>query len=171
MSARLRPRFQLRVDLAPDSVMEVFQAEATPDGPCALQLYERQVEFSVPESRRHFWSPFLNLIVETAPGGAVLHGKYGPNVNVWTMFMAAYAVCFFGAVAGFFIGTSQLQLKGEQPLTGFYLVAGAAAAAATIYAIGRVGRHLAHPQMLEFHGCVREWFGSHIVDLLDEETD
>ena len=160
----------MRVSIDADAVMQIFaQKKAAREGPCVLNLYEHQVEFSVPGTDRHFWSPFLNLIVETGAGTTTLYGKYGPNVNVWTMFVAGYAILFLTAVAGFFIGTSQMQL--DQPLTGFHLMGGCAAAAAVVYAIGLFGRYLARPQMVQFHECIERWFADHILEIADEEAD
>lgn len=169
MSARLRPRFRLRVGIDADAVMDEFRARRDcGDLPCQVQLYEHQVEFSVRERDRHFWSPFLNLVIESTSDETVLYGKYGPNVNVWSMFLAAYAALFIGAAVGFFLGTSQMQL--DQPLTGFWLTLGCTVGAVVVYVVGRIGRSLAHPQMMMFHGCVERVFGEHIIDIEDEEA-
>lgn len=169
MTARLRPRFRLRVSIEADEVMQVFARRIEREElPCVVQLYEHQVEVSIRESDRHFWSPFLNLIVEQRGGGvSSLSGKYGPNINVWTMFLAAYAVLFIAGTAGFFIGTSQMQI--EQPVTGFYLTAGCVIGAMLFYGVGLLGRRLAHPQMEIIHSFLQETFAGQLLELRDEE--
>lgn len=165
---RLRPRFRLRVGLDPDEVMRRFEERiAAGDLPCNLELYEHQVEFSILESDRHFWSPFLNLIVESGRGQTHLRGKYGPNVNVWSMFLAAYAALGIGGTIGLILGMSQLQL--DQSPDGLWISAGCAVAAVVVYGIGRIGRSLAHPQMIVFHEFVERVFGDSIVEIDDDE--
>ena len=173
MSTRLRPRFRLRVDLSADEVMELFARRVEIEAgamPVTLDLYRHQVEFSMRPADRHFWSPFLNLIIEEGGerGGAVLQGKYGPNVNVWTMFVAAYAALFLAGMVGFILGTSQMGLG--QPATGFWISCGCAALALVIYGIGRIGLRLAHPQTMVIHGFIVGLFGEHVVALRDEEA-
>lgn len=169
MSARLRPRFRLSVDLDADSVMDVFrQRKEEGSAACILHLYEHQVEFSVRAVERHFWSPFLKLIVETTDEGTRLYGKYGPNVNVWSMFMAAYVALSLTGSVGLVIGFSQLSLRLEP--AGFQISAWCAVGLAVVYAVGRVGRQLAHPQMLVFHNEIETMFANHIIELRDEET-
>jgi hypothetical protein len=144
------------------------EARKRDDLPCRLELYENQVEFSVLESDRHFWSPFLNLLVEqVGDDGTCLRGKYGPNVNVWSMFLAAYAATGLAGTGGLIIGLSQYQLG--QSATGLLLAAACGLAAIVIYGIGRIGRSLAHPQMIVFHEFLEELFDDVIVHLEDEE--
>ena len=170
MSARLRPRFRLRVDRDAEHVMDVFRERKSADElPCEIELFDRQVEFSVRDRDRHFWSPFLNLIIESERDETVLYGKYGPNGNVWSMFLAAYAALFLTAAVGFFIGTSQMQI--DQPITGFWITGGAFLLAVVVWFVGRVGRALAHPQMVMLHECVERIFGEDILEIEDEETE
>ena len=169
MTARLRPRFAMKVDLGDAEVMELFASRKAAGGhPCVMRLYNNQVEFSMRPADSHFWSPFLNLIVQATPEGSVLSGKYGPNVNVWTMFLAVYAACFLLGSAGVVFGLSQTNLG--QPAWGFWLSVGCASVATVTYAIGRFGRMLAHPQMLIIHAFLEEEFRDHVIDLMDEET-
>ena len=98
----------------------------------------------------------------------MLRGKYGPNVNVWTMFVAAYAVFFLAGMVGFALGTSQMGLG--QPATGLWIVAGCVLLAMLVYGVGRIGPRLAHPQTMVIHGFIVELFGEHVVALRDEEA-
>ena len=146
---RMRPRFTLVVNADPDDVMRRFdEALSTDDCQVHGALYKHQVELQPRRAHRHFWSPFLNVVVEeTDDGGSELNGRFGPAPNVWTMFMAGYGACAFTAFGAFFIGTSQLTL-GDPP-TGFLLVVGAAIGAGVVYVAAQVGRRLGEDQMRE----------------------
>jgi hypothetical protein len=68
-----------------------------------------------PVNTRHFWSPRLNLELETTEnGGTRIEGNYGPNANVWGPFLYGYLLTgTFGLFAGVF-GFAQC-LVGQQP--------------------------------------------------------
>ena len=56
----------------------------------------------LPKQKQHFWSPQLHLeINEIDSKTCMLHGLFGPNPTVWTMFMF-----FHFLVAGLFIAFS-----------------------------------------------------------------
>ena len=170
MSAHIRPRFRLRVDLEPDDVMDVFSSsKERGDLPFVLHLFERQVEIGIRSADRHFWSPFLNLLIETHDGETILHGKYGPAVNLWTMFLAGYAVS--GIVGSVALVLAYGQSRLGQATSGFTLFGIAATCFLGIHIVGRVGRRLAHPQMLQIHDAIEQLFGNHILELQDEEAD
>ena len=169
MKTALRPRFRLRVDLAADDVMQLVET-ARPDlEACELRLFQHQVEVRIRAEDRHFWSPFLNLIVEEYESGSTLRGKYGPNVNVWTMFLAGYAACVLTGSVGVVVGVSQSTLG--MPTWGYTVAIVCAVTTALLYVAGRMGRALAHPQMVVIHEVIEGLFADHILELHDDETD
>ena len=163
MSWRLRPRFGLRLRLSSDEVMERFGRTAESEtSPCEVFLFDRQVEMTVPATRRHFWSPYLKVLVRREHGETVLRGKFGPNISVWSMFLAAYAVAGLTGAAGLFIGISQWQI-GLTP-TGFWLSGGCLLLAVLVWIAGKVGQRWAYGQMVAIHLFVHELFADAIAD-------
>ncbi len=157
MELRLRPRFSLCVDLSTQEVMERFEKSAQSDAtPFEISLFERQVEMTVPEERRHFWSPYLKLRIRSAQQGTELHGVFGPNINVWSMFLAGYAVVAMSGVTGLIIGISQFQI-GQYP-GGLWLMAGCLLLALLIWIAGKIGRRWAHDQTVDIHRFVHQSF-------------
>lgn len=156
---RMRPRFRKQLDVTPDEVMEHFE-ECFRSGECAYvtQFHEHQVEITIPDERQHFWSPYLNLLVEQREGGTELDGRFGPNVAVWTMFVAAYAVLGIAAGVGVMMGFSQMSL--DQETTGFWLAGACVVGIALVYAVALVGQRLAGPQMSEIRGFVEQLVGA-----------
>ncbi len=154
---RMRPRFRRRVTLSPDEVMERFEeCLNSADCPYVTQFHEHQVEITVPDKDQHFWSPYLNLLVEPDDSGAELDGRFGPNISVWTMFVAAYAVLGISGGVGLMMGFSQMSLG--QPTTGFGVALGCLVAIAAVYGIAMIGQRLAGPQMDEIRSFVEQRF-------------
>jgi hypothetical protein len=96
-SFRIRPRFSHRFDEAPERmqariVEQVGNAESlAPGSRVEVKNFPGYVTLRIPEEDQHFWSPLLNLSLETDDEGrTVIHGIYGPNANVWTIFLYGY---------------------------------------------------------------------------------
>ena len=96
-SFRIRPRFSHRFDETPGRmqariVEQVGNAEApAPGSRVEVKNFPGYVTLRIPEEDQHFWSPLLNLSIETDDEGrTVIHGIYGPNANVWTIFLYGY---------------------------------------------------------------------------------
>lgn len=160
---RLRPRFGLRVDLSAKQVMERFgRCQVSGTSPCAVHLLDRQVEMTVRAEQRHFWSPYLKVLLEEEAGQTTLRGTFGPNINVWTMFVAAYAVLSLVGAVGLFIATSQLQI-GQSP-SGVWLSAACLLLSALVWTAGKLGQRWAHDQMVQIHRFVHELFADAVAE-------
>ena len=60
---------------------------------------DNHVFIKYPKEKQHFWSPQLHLEIDKVDDNkSLLHGLFGPNPTVWTMFMFLHFM-----VAGFFI--------------------------------------------------------------------
>jgi hypothetical protein len=151
----MRPRFRKPIALAPDDVMARFE-DCIDAGACpyVTRLYERQIEITVPDDRQHFWSPYLNLRFIEDGETAELDGRFGPNIGVWTMFVAAYAVLGIVGSVGLIMGISQSSI-GQEP-SGYWIAAACFGAIVLVYAIAMVGQRLAGPQMTELRAFVEE---------------
>jgi hypothetical protein len=96
-SFRIRPRFSQTVDLELEKlqaqiVSRVEDESGRPAGSrVEVKNFPGYVTLLIPEEDQHFWSPLLNLSLETDDEGrTVIHGIYGPNANVWTIFLYGY---------------------------------------------------------------------------------
>ncbi len=163
MDVRLRPRFGLRVDLTPDDVMTRFQelSEGRSHS-CEIYLLDRQVEMTVDAEQRHYWSPYLKMLLEESGPHTVLRGKFGPNINVWSLFLAAYAVLSITGSGGLLLATSQLQLA--QTPNGLLLTGGCLVLAIVVWIAGKIGQRWAYDQMVYIHGVVHQLFADNVVD-------
>jgi hypothetical protein len=115
------------------------------------------VFIKIPKAKQHFWSPQLHLEINTYDNTnlSTVHGLFGPNPTVWTLFMFLHFV-----VVGLFLGfgiwayanwsletsyTIQLTITCLMVLVWFVLYFG-----------GRIGKKAGTDQMHELHHFMRD---------------
>ena len=95
----LRPRFKIEIPKSNISVLSDFEKTKSAQTDFVVTRVDDHVFIKFPKHKQHFWSPQLHLeINEVDKDSCLLHGLFGPNPTVWTMFMFIH---FF--VAGLFI--------------------------------------------------------------------
>ena len=152
---QMRPRFAIDVSCDVETLVTKLEENAAQaDPPLKGHFDPRHCVLRIPETRRAFWSPELDLTFErlepTAGGPPTSHHVrclFAPRPAVWTGFAFVFAVLGATGVAGALYGLAQLTL-GEPPLA-LLAVPAALALAALTYASSFVGRGLALSQMYE----------------------
>ena len=95
----LRPRFKLELNQNNEVVLKNFELEKALQSDFIVNRIDDHVFIKFPKHKQHFWSPQLHLeINEVNKNSSLLHGLFGPNPTVWTLFMF-----FHFMVAGLFI--------------------------------------------------------------------
>lgn len=141
----MRPVFRRELDVPVDAVTDEIRdalLQAPPD--VVGSVAGTVVEIHIPRQDRHVFSPWLSVVVHRRDTTVVV-GKYGPGPDVWTFFVALYALCFFSVIAGVIGGLSQ-QLLGRAPHAYLGVVVGLAGAAC-VYCAALVGRGAARKQV------------------------
>jgi hypothetical protein len=151
----VRPRFELTIDFAPQVVLARLD-RALADPACGLvgSILDRHVELLVEHKRRHFWSPWLSAEVRPKGAGVMITGRFGPHPNLWTFFVALYAMWSFGAIGALVFGYSQWTLG--HPPNALWGVPFAALLALGQYVGSIVGQRLGRRQMGEIRRFVRQ---------------
>ncbi len=91
----LRPRFKLECDVACAGLLEKIATAQKTEERFGISTVDNHVFIRLPKAEQQFWSPQLHLeIVESSDNRCSLHGFFGPNPTVWTMFI------FFHVVVG-----------------------------------------------------------------------
>lgn len=160
MSLRLRPRFSIRVQETPDEIMQRLSCALQDEGTVRGERHTYQYELFIRDEHRHFWSPFLNVLLDEEKDGTLVHGRFGPNVNVWTLFLAGYAVLGLSGAVGLIIGWSQYTI--DQPASGLFLAAACLGLSLVLYVAGKVGERLAGPQIEVLTAFTEEALGVQI---------
>ena len=150
-SFRIRPRFEHLVDTAPnvtnDHLLGAFRAE----GPgFEVKAFPGFIGLHICEDDRHRWSPRLHLGLETAPdGGTRISGVYGPEHEIWALFLWGYLVCgLLGVFSGIF-GFAQLFL--DQLAWGLWIAGSMVVVACLLYLFAQMGQKLGAWQTLQLH--------------------
>ncbi|WP_298237904.1 GTP-binding protein [uncultured Algibacter sp.] len=95
----LRPRFKLEINENNKSILKRFKISKNDKSEFITTCVDNHVFIKFPKEKQHFWSPQLHLEIDSIDeNSSLLHGLYGPNPTVWTMFMFLHFM-----VAGLFI--------------------------------------------------------------------
>lgn len=96
----LRPRFKIELNRDNESVLKDFELSKSLQKNFIVSRIDDHVFIKFPKHKQHFWSPQLHLEINSIDEkSSLLHGLFGPNPTVWSMFMFLH---FFVAVV--FIG-------------------------------------------------------------------
>ncbi|WP_179020571.1 GTP-binding protein [Winogradskyella forsetii] len=157
----LRPRFKFEVLTNNETLLESFEERKSLQTKFIVSRIDDHVFIKFPKKDQHFWSPQLHLeINEEGSDKSIIHGLFGPNPTVWTLFMFLHFI-----VAGLFFGFGiwaytnatlnnsyaiQLSLTLLMVLIWFVL-----------YFAGRIGRSKGQPEMHKLHGFMEETLGDY----------
>ena len=101
-SLKMQPTFELDLPMsAAESVARLRKAIHTAGLQRNADSAGTCIDFRVALTERRFWSPHLSVQVSDDDSGSQLFGRFSPRPEIWTMFMAIYAVtaiAIFGAL-------------------------------------------------------------------------
>ncbi len=84
----LRPRFQMELEQPCSQLLAKFSEAKKLQNRFIVSCVDDHVFIKLPNKQQHFWSPQLHLeITESSEKVCSLHGFFGPNPTVWTMFI------------------------------------------------------------------------------------
>jgi hypothetical protein len=147
----IRPRFTQTLDLdLKEAQARLARAVEEGSDRCEMKVFPGFICLRIPEQDRHFWSPRLNLGLETTEEGKTrIEGIYGPNANVWGLFLYGYLLTgTFGLFAGVF-GFAQC-LIGHHPWA-LWIFGAMLMIAIGLYVIAQFGQKLGALQTFRLH--------------------
>jgi hypothetical protein len=158
-SFRVRPRFEHTVELSREATREKILAALAAHSP-ALEgkSCPEFIGLHIPEAERRHWSPRLFLSLEPAPGGATrIEGVYGPEIEVWSVFLYGYLVTgLLGTFSGIY-GCAQLVID-ETPWA-FYVTGSMTIIAGLLYLAAQLGQKLGAWQTFQLHQAYQAAIG------------
>ncbi len=152
---RMRPRYAVDVSCEVETLVAALEQNVERADPSLEGHFDpAHCVVRIPDGRRAFWSPELDLTFErrVAESGEPVPGYrvrclFRPVPAVWTGFAFIFAVLGAGGVAGVLFGMAQLTL-GRTP-TALWALPVALVLAGLAYASSFIGQGLALSQMYE----------------------
>lgn len=147
----LRPRFKFEIDSPNEDLLKKFEASKNKQSNFIVSIIDEHVFIKFPKSEQHFWSPQLHLEINKKDNkSATVHGLFGPNPSVWTLFIFFHFIVAglfiaFGiwAYTNFTLGNSYaIQLFSTLLMVLIWIV---------LYFGGRMGKSKGQPEMQKLH--------------------
>jgi hypothetical protein len=152
----LRPRFKIELNRSNEKALETFDAAKKAQKDFIISRVDDHVFIRFPKEKQHFWSPQLHLeINEVDENSSLLHGLFGPNPTVWSMFMFLHffvAVVFIGFGAWAYSNWSLDNPYGLQIGIMILMVVFWFA----LYFAGRLGKKKGKPEMHDLHDFMKK---------------
>ncbi len=155
----LRPRFKKELPQRNSDVIQLFADAKKTQTDYIISIIDDHIFLKLPKAKQHFWSPQLHLeINEVNHETAMLHGLFGPNPTVWTMFMFFHFI-----IGGLFIGFG-IWAYSNWTLGNEYAIQIGVMVLMVIlwigmYFAGRIGRDSSKDQMHELHDFMNKIIG------------
>ena len=151
----MRPRFEMVVPEPPAQTLQrLHDVLRRADGPCTGSILGRHVRLRIREEHRHFWTPQLDVEVEAREDGSLVRGLFGPHPDIWTFFIATYAVMTFCGITGLIFGLVQWSL-GWTPWA-LWSVPIAVLMIGSVYGVALIGQRLGHDQMVQLRAFLNQ---------------
>ncbi|CDF80550.1 conserved hypothetical protein [Formosa agariphila KMM 3901] len=152
----LRPRFNINIPKSNTDVLSSFEKLKDTQTEFIVSRVDDHVFIRIPKHKQHFWSPQLHLeINETEGNNCKLHGLFGPNPTVWTMFMFLHFIVAMLCIGFAIWGYSNWALKTAYGLQLGVCIAMVIAWFA-LYFIGRAGRAKGKNDMMLLHQFMKK---------------
>ena len=145
-SLEMQPTFTVDVPMSSDeAVRRIREAIESPELRKYAVVAGNVIDLKIDPADQRFWSPHLSIELSDEDSGSKLFGRFSPRPEVWTLFMAIYAVVIaliFGmAVWGYvqwFLGNTPWALA--IPPAGILLII-------LLHLASRIGQRLSSDQM------------------------
>lgn len=141
---RLRPTFEIHLDVPRETAMEKLLVEQKLHKNDFL-MHGEYGELHLPPSEHRFWSPHLSFYVAEREEDSLIHGRFAPRLQIWTMVWVIYLAMAFSAFFGLALAYSQWML-GESAW-GMVVVVVGIIAIITLYVVAHLGQQWSSDQM------------------------
>jgi hypothetical protein len=160
-SFRIRPRFRQFRNEKPEEIENTLRRKIEGNKDQFTGIFMGgHITIKVNPRNRHFWSPQLNLSLETIQDITVIRGLYGPNPTVWAIFFFGYATLgIILVITGMFL-LSQYMLGLDTKL--WWVMPFCIFSALVLYVIAQMGQKIGASQMFDLHHFYEETIGEKI---------
>lgn len=168
MQAEIRPRFKVIVPQSEEEVIQHFKDALNILDPSKLKgkVIGRHIIIRFPEKKQSFWTPEVNINIDTLEEGTEIRGLAGPKSSVWLMFIFFYSFLGMASLFIFMYGMTQKQLGIASGI--LWLIPILLLIIVGIYLGARFGQKMSKDQLHFIKNYVRsilkELKGKHTID-------
>jgi len=139
------------VALAPDDARRRLLAALAAQAPdLEVKEFPGMIGLHIAEAHRRVWSPRLILSFEpTGDGGTRIEGIYGPEIEIWSVFLYGYLITGMIGMFSGILGCAQVFVRTHP--WGFWVCGGMASLAALLYLGAQLGQKLGAWQTFQLH--------------------
>lgn len=151
-SFRVRPRFSETVPTSRAETQRLLLASLSrePDGFFELRPFDEFLGIHIAERYRHYYSPRLMLSLYDWPeGGTLIEGTFGPEIEVWSIFLYGYiGTGMLGTLSAIYGGA---QMFIDQEPWAFYITGSMGVIACALYLAAQLGQKFAAHHTFRLH--------------------
>jgi hypothetical protein len=158
-SFRVRPRFTHTVSFSlPDTRARLLALIPQHYPGLKLRAFPEFIGVHFVDSERRFWSPHLYLSLESLPdGGTRINGLYGPETEVWSLFLYGYLMTgVLGTFSGI-LGGAQVFIRTYP--WAFWITGTMLILATLLYLGAQLGQKLGAWQTFRLHAAYEQAVG------------
>lgn len=159
-SFRIRPRFAHTIELDIERTRDQILGELARQAPHDFDVksFPGMICLHFSGGRKKFWSPRLALALTPTPAGhTLIEGTYGPDAEVWSIFLYGYLLV---GTAGLFAGIfGCAQLLTEAHPWGFWVLGAMVLGAVLLYVFAQFGQKLGAWQTFQLHQAYQTAIG------------
>jgi len=150
-SFRIRPRFDQALAASPEVVRSALRRGLADHAPTLeIKSGDGYIGIHFPDAGRRYWSPRLYLNLEATPeGGTRIVGVYGPEIEIWSVFLYGYLGSGMLGLFSGILGFSQWRLG--QLAWGLWVCGSMAVVALLLYLFAQLGQKLGAHQTYQLH--------------------
>ncbi len=147
-SVAIRPKFVIESGQSHQEIADGFnQVLKQTDPPCRGLVHDQYVTLHPRSEDLHYWSPQLSLYMEEEEDGVtVIHGRFGPQPGVWTMFIFFYSIIGAAALIVTVIGFANLSIDLSGAI--LWLLPVLIVMFLSLYLVAFLGQKKGHDQMV-----------------------
>ena len=149
-SIRSRPRFKQTISLDEEALKNKISSKLKDNFQGVKgAVFSNHFHLEIVQKDKHFWSPHLNVTLESTDQGTIIRGKYGPKPTIWAIFAFCYSSLGISFLFTAMAGLVKLSLHQESqilwvlPVLSFFILG--------LYIASQTGQKLGVEQTFRIH--------------------
>lgn len=144
----IRPRFELRIEVAPDLALSHIFEKSKKDSSIVSTKSNHYIFLKIPDHQRHYWSPELSVRIEKSEFSEEVfaHCLLGPKPSVWLLFTFFYGfIAILSTIGGIF---SLVKYQQDDDLSLIWIIPLGVVLCISIFLTSKLGQNKSRDQML-----------------------